>query len=313
MARADIEALRRVMAAKSLNEEQVAALAGVTAGHVRSVLAGKRSPDTALGRVIYAPDSTPSTPAPEPQSPIAAALAVVQAAMQSEADESRAVASAVTEAASAYARTVEERIAHTMLATVGRAHGAPPDVHSAALDLVSCVQRIPELGALFAAPVPAPSFVETPVVATESAGPITESTDATAADEPPADAPSSPCPWPLLAAASQRRPVVIVGGTPVGQVLQHVRHGNALRIEWPEVGKLGGERVVQSLDQRVRAGTVSALVFVQGFLRHSYSETLRGSATARAIRVAYAGTGGKASMVRAFDEIERSLRVRGAA
>lgn len=309
MARADIEALRRVMAEQRLTEEQVAALAGVTAGHVRAVLSGKRSPDPALGRVIYPPSSSPAPS--ETQSPIAAALAVVQAAMQSEADESRAVASAVTEAASAYARTVEERIAHTMLATVGRAHGAPPDVHGAALDLVSCVQRIPELGALFAAPAPAPSFVETPVVATESAATPVETE--VAADEPTSDAPSSPCPWPLLAAASQRRPVVIVGGVPVGQVLQHVRSGNAVRIEWPEVGKLGGERVVQSLDQRIRANTISALVFVQGFLRHSYSELLRGSATSRAIRVAYAGTGGKASMVRAFDEIERSLRVRGAA
>lgn len=312
MARADIEALRRVMDAKSLNEEQVAALAGVTAGHVRSVLAGKRSPDAALGRVVYPPSSPSSTPAPiEPQSPIAAALAVVQAAMQSEADESRAVASAVTEAATAYARTVEERIAHTMLATVGRAHGAAPDVHAAALDLVSCVQRIPELGALFAPP--APVEPEPTPVLTQLAPVETPAFESIEIDAPTEAAPSLVCPWPLLAAASQRRPVVIVGGVPVGQVLQHVRAGNAVRIEWPEVGKLGGDRVVQSLDARVRAGTLTALVFVQGFLKHNYSEMLRASASAHAVRVAYAGTGGKAAMVRAFDEIERALRTRGAA
>lgn len=307
------DAARAVMAARELTEEQLATLAGVSTSHVKRVIECRESPNAALERVLYGASAAPSPVATiAPPSPIAAALAVVQEAMHSEAEQSRDVARSVTTAANGYARAVEESIAHRMLASVGRASGPAPDVHSAALALVSCVQRIPELASLFATPAPVSLPVDPPVVAPVAVDeePLVE---APAVDESEREAPEQPEPlrWPSLALACARRPIVIVGGTPVPQVTEMLSR-EGLRVEWPQVAKTGGDRLVQSIEQRLRARTVSALVFVQGFLHHRHSETLRAGAASSSTPTAYAGTGGKSSLFAALTSIEQTIRTRRA-
>lgn len=319
MARADADALRRVLNARGLTEEQLAHVVGVPPTHVHRVLANSTTPSVRLMQHVYAEaraldraaqsqDSTPESVASiAPPSPIAAALAVVQEAMTSQAEASRDVARVVTDAAATYARTVEASIAHSMLASVGKSSGPAPDTHAAALALVTCVQRIPELDGLFA-----------PSIAPPAAALATEPTEERAtleeleADEPvikePAAAPSS---WPALASASARRPVVIVGGTPIPQAIESL-FSAGLRVEWPEVGKHGGDRVVQSIGVRLASGSLSALVFVQGFLQHKHSERLRAAAAASGTPTAYAGTGGKASLAKAMAMIDSSIARRRA-
>lgn len=313
MAARDRDAARAVMAARELTEEQLARLAGVSTSHVKRVLECRESPNAALERALYGASAAPSPVATiAPPSPIAAALAVVQEAMTNEAEQSRDVARSVTAAAVDYSRAVEESIAHRMLASVGRASGPAPDVQTAALALVSCVQRIPELASLFASPAPVSLPVDPPVPAPVT---IEEPTvlEAPAVDEIEREAPAQPEPlrWPSLARACVHRPIVIVGGVPVPQVLE-VLAGEGLRVEWPQVAKSGGDRLVQSVEQRLRARTVTALVFVHGFLHHHHTEKLRAEAIASSTAFAYARTGGKAAMVSALTLIENTVRTRRA-
>jgi len=311
MAALDRNAARALMARDALTEEQLANLAGVSVSHVKRVLECRESPADALARLIHAQIAPVASIAPP--SPIAAALAVVQEAMQCEAEKSRDVARDVTSAANAYARVVEESIAHGMLASVGRAKGSAPDVHGAALALVSCVQRIPELASLFASP--APVSAPPPIDAIAGDSPANAEPE-TPAQEPVIAAPVAPVahalPWPSLALATKRRPVVIVGGTPIPATIEWLR-GDGLVVEWDEVTKGGSDRVVQSIARRVAHGSLSAIVFVQGFLLHKHSESIRKAATDARLPYGYAGTGGKAGMRAALDKIESEIRARRAA
>lgn len=323
MAALDRNAARALMERDGLNEEQLANLAGVSVSHVKRVLDCREFPSAALARVIHAQGAPVASIAPP--SPITAALAVVQETMQREADKSRDTARAVTAAANAYARTVEESIAHAMLASVGRSSGPAPNVQAAALELVSCVQQIPEIASLFASPTPAPASlpVDPPVVVpadkhepeTVEAPPFNdEAIEALPSNDETIEAPSQPAPlkWPLLARATARRPIAIVGGQPIPATVEWLR-GEGLVVEWDEVAKIGSDRVVQSLARRVAHGSLAALVFVQGFLQHKHCEALRKAAIEAKLSFAFAGTGGKAGMRSALDKLEAAARERRAA
>lgn len=313
MAALDRNAARALMERDGLNEEQLANLAGVSVSHVKRVLDCREFPSAALARVIHAQGAPVASIAPP--SPITAALAVVQETMQREADKSRDTARAVTAAANAYARTVEESIAHAMLASVGRSSGPAPNVQAAALELVSCVQRIPEIASLFASPTPAPASLPVdPPVVVPADEPEPETIEAPSFNDETIESPSQPAPlkWPLLSRATARRPIAIVGGQPIPATIEWLR-GEGLLVEWGEVAKIGSDRVVQSLARRVAHGSLAALVFVQGFLQHKHCEALRKAAIEAKLSFAFAGTGGKAGMRSALDKLEAAARERRAA
>ena len=180
MARADIEShSRRVMKAeqqlcrKSQSGPRLLASPPVSRprGAVRQAIARPRS----RGRAILPADLVAIARAKLGRNRrVAAAFAWSRAAMQSEADESRAVALGPPPKPPRYARASVEGASRTRCSADRRPRStARRPTHSAALDLVSCAAN-PRAGALFAAPAPAPSFAETPVVATASSAPITE-------------------------------------------------------------------------------------------------------------------------------------------
>ena len=184
------------------------------------------------------------------------------------------------------------RIARTMFATVGRARRAARRT-IAALDLVSC-ERILSLARCSLLLLPA--VVRRNARRRHATSRRSPSADATAAGRADRRRSSSLCArWPLPAAASQRRPVVIVGRNARRSSITAASATATLRIEGPRSASRR-RSCMQSTDA-IRANTIGTLcVFVQGFLRR---QLLRAALrverhTSRAIRVAYAGTGSQA-------------------
>ena len=323
----DARLLRAYLDAKELTVVQLANLAGVTTAHCSAVQAGKQSPEPALERLLSTVDlatvakalaaepALPPVASIAPASPIAAAMAEVQLALQAEADESRDLARSVTEAAQRYASVVEESIAHRMLASVGRTRGSTaPDVQGAALDLFDAVQRIPELSELLSAPLapapvlPAPAIVTTvEALADAIAGPpVGPSVPAATNEHSPLDA-AAPS-WPLLTLASRTRRLLIAGGFPNPRMLSELR-GHGLTVEWFCSAKTSRiEQEIEALASGLRHSKACGLVFVRGALLGRYTTALRDGAEAGGVPTAYAGTGGRTAMTTALDSIEASLR-----
>lgn len=323
MSARDARLLRAYLEANELTTVQMANLAGVTTTHCQAVLAGRAAPEPSLERLLatvnlpmvakaLAADEAPMAPVASiaPTSPIAAAMAEVQSALQAEADQSRDLARAVTEAAQRYASIVEAGIAHRMLAGVGLARGeSAPDTQGAALRLLDAVQRIPELSELLDAPAPAaPAATRDPVLEPTPSRDREGPSDALAEPEPPRRSPPpADSPWPMLVLASRARHVLVVGGVPNAQTLTELR-ATGLTIEWCLAGSAGGERQHTALVARLRNGNATGLVFVKGCLRHKHANALAAAATAGGVPTSQAATNGRAAMTSALEEIESSLR-----
>lgn len=336
MSARDARLLRAYLGANSLTTVQAARLAGVTTKHCQDVLDGRAAPEPALERLLATVDlrtvakvltaeEGPMAPVASiaPTSPIAAAMAEVQLALQAEADESRDLARSVTEAAQRYAAVVEGGIAHRMLAGVGRARAEDaPDVQGAALGLLDAVQRIPELAGLLDAAVstpastPAPSFPAAPApqpsleeLADEIAGPAPAPMEAFVEVDPTDERPTGlGSPWPLLTLASRERRLLIVGGTPNAQALAELR-AYGLVVEWSHfTGSTGGDRQFSSMLSRLRRGNAAGLIFMKGCLRHKSAVALAAAALEGRVPTSNAGTSSRTAMSIALDGLESSLR-----
>jgi hypothetical protein len=83
-----------------------------------------------------------------------------------------------------------------------------------------------------------------------------------------------------------------------------------LDAEWIDTER-DGVHAVGNLPQRIRQGRVSGVVILDRVVSHKHTEPVVSAARDAKVPVAFAGQGGKASLLRALQTIEDMLRERG--
>lgn len=111
---------------------------------------------------------------------------------------------------------------------------------------------------------------------------------------------------PLLTAACERGPVVMVGGIVKQDKVQAIKERFGIDIEWIDTSR-SGNNSVGSVEKRIREGRLAAVVVLQGLISHKHFEPLVGAARQVNLPFAYADKAGTGSVGRAFAEIERNL------
>jgi hypothetical protein len=205
----------------------------------------------------------------------------VRAALNAKRAELSERSAAIETALRAYERAVELEIAEVFAQAHQLKHLAPGErAAEAARKLARAVANLPELSA--------PSLVT----------PARKS-------EPPA-APE--------AAASKPRAhpgkLVIIGalsGREKSGALPAEIAGDA---EWIDTER-DGVHAVGNLPQRIRQGRVSGVVILDRVVSHKHTEPVVAAAREARVPVAFAGQGGKASLLRALAQLEEMRRERG--
>lgn len=108
-----------------------------------------------------------------------------------------------------------------------------------------------------------------------------------------------------LRSATADRALVVVGGAARGS-LDKLAKQLGLAIERVPTQHLG-IHVVHDLADRIRRGSVAAVVVIEGFMRHKQILPVQRAAAATNIPFAFGGRGGVGAVGRALDEIERAL------
>ncbi len=100
--------------------------------------------------------------------------------------------------------------------------------------------------------------------------------------------------------------VLIVGGDRAPHGLDALSARLGASVEWVE----GSTRKVEQAERRVRAGSVAALLVLDGYLAHRTFGALLAAARASGTPLAYAGRGSKAAVAAAGEVVERALAAR---
>jgi len=121
---------------------------------------------------------------------------------------------------------------------------------------------------------------------------------------PAVGGPSSSYPW-LLARVARGKIVVIgaLSGRDRGPALPHELVD---QVEWIDTER-DGTHAVGNLPQRVRQGRVAAVVILDRAVQHKHTEPVMAAARDSGVPFAFAGQGGKASLVRALEQLEAAL------
>jgi hypothetical protein len=80
--------------------------------------------------------------------------------------------------------------------------------------------------------------------------------------------------------------------------------------EWIDTER-DGVHAVGNLPQRIKQGRVSGVVILDRVVSHKHTEPVVAAAREARVPVAFAGQGGKASLVRALSQLEEMRRERG--
>lgn len=228
-------------------------------------------------------------------------------------------------AADAYLSAVEADVVREFASTHGFGHDPKPKISAgaaaAAATLLKLVSALPELSAP-AKPTDqdVSSASSTPSSgagkpASASAAPAAVSAPRAAASPPaptPKAAVASPQPGPsgprpALNALGHKRPLVVVGRLGKKDRLVSLEAELPPNLEWLDTNQ-NGMAAIGNLERRLRERRVGALVLVEGSLGHKHTEPLISAARQFDIPFAYANKGGKASILRALDEIEATLK-----
>jgi hypothetical protein len=187
-----------------------------------------------------------------------------------------------------YAASLEEQIAAAYAAEHGlRRPVTLGNPRAAALALLRAVQELPELApdsSAERAPEPPPEGVVADV-------------------SEPYVAPSA---WPHLLAAALRAPVVIVGGVSRTERLAELPDKVRAAVEWIDTTRQG-THAIGNLERRIKDRRLAALIVLEAVISHRHSDPLLSAARHVGLPCAYAGKGGKASLTRAFGELELAL------
>ena len=220
-----------------------------------------------------------------PPSPFDDLVETVRAALNAKrADLSQRVAT-IESALSAYERAVEFEIADSFAAEHALKHlPARERAAEAALSLARAVAALPELRP-------------------RSAGQA-----GSEAIEPELEL--KPEPAPSTKARVQRGKLVIIGAISGREKSSALPAELAADAEWIDTER-DGVHAVGNLPQRIKQGRVSGIVILDRVVSHKHTEPVVAAARDARVPVAFAGQGGRASLLRAVAQLDEMRRERG--
>lgn len=125
-----------------------------------------------------------------------------------------------------------------------------------------------------------------------------------AASEPPETRPDGA--FPRLQAAVAHAKVVVIGALSGRDRADAFSGEIAPHVEWVDTER-DGAHAVGNLPQRIRQGRVAGVVILDRAVQHRHTEAVMAAARDAAVPVAFAGKGGRASIVRAAEQLEIAL------
>lgn len=229
------------------------------------------------------------------ESPLQQVVEAVRSALNARRAELSERSAKIERALAAYRRAVEEQLASGFALEHGlkqpRRSGA--DATRAANALLAAVRDLPELAE---APSSRPTLTESP-----PARPSAESTLPVA----------RVAAFPLLEARLSSAKLVVIGALSGREKSGLLPDGLAEQVEWVDTER-HGTHAIGNLPQRVRQGRVTAVVILDRAVQHRYTEPVVSAARDSSVPIAFAGQGGKASLLRALHQIEEMLAQREA-
>jgi hypothetical protein len=224
----------------------------------------------------------------------------------------------VRTAVDAYLAALEREALGDILERVGgRVGGAPPKdegptPREAARALRAAVEQLPELTANKIRKPAKPARVEPPPApkATAARGtlaaklpiPASLQTKHLAGNTARAVAPQCP----TLLAASKKKKVLVVGGLQKRDKLPALEAFLGFVPEWVETDGASAN-AIRNVEGRILDGRIAGVVVLEGVMGHTHVEPLVRASRQTGTPFAYADRGGKASLERAFADLEEAL------
>lgn len=109
---------------------------------------------------------------------------------------------------------------------------------------------------------------------------------------------------------AQRGKLVIIGAISGREKSSALPAEVALDAEWIDTER-DGVHAVGNLPQRIKQGRVSGIVILDRVVSHKHTEPVVAAAREARVPVAFAGQGGRASLVRAIAQLDEMRRERG--
>jgi hypothetical protein len=110
-----------------------------------------------------------------------------------------------------------------------------------------------------------------------------------------------------LLARSEGRKLVVIGALSGRQKQEVLPPELERRTEWVDTER-DGVHAIGNLPQRIRQQRVAAVIILDKAIQHKHSEPLVAAARDSHTPVAFAGKGGKASLLRALAQLDERLR-----
>jgi hypothetical protein len=221
-------------------------------------------------------------------SPFDEVVDAVRAALNAKRAELSQRVATIEAALRAYERAVELELAASFAAEHGlKQPAAKESAADAALKLSRAVTSLPEMPAK-----PAPKAVPE-AIATESA-------------------PQAAAKEPFNESAQARAPrgkLVIIGALSGREKSSALPSEIADDAEWIDTER-DGVHAVGNLPQRIKQGRVSGVVILDRVVSHKHTEPVVAAAREARVPVAFAGQGGRASLLRAVAQLEEMRRQR---
>lgn len=218
-------------------------------------------------------------------SPVDSLLAVVQSALMARRGALNERVQAIERALVAYRRAAEAQIAREFAEEHGFKHPSPAALspERAAELLRAAVSGLPEL------------FREQE-----------EDLDPT---RPPQlqEKIESSVPRPAPHAFQPGAKIVVIGALSGRDKTQAVPEPFGDSIEWVDTERQGSH-AIGNLPQRLRQRRVDGVIILERAVKHRHTEPVMAAAREARVPIAFAGQGGRASLLRAFAEIDRALK-----
>ncbi|HEY8946412.1 MAG TPA: hypothetical protein VIM73_19310 [Polyangiaceae bacterium] len=230
----------------------------------------------------------------EPKSPLDALAETMQSALAARRARVEERLRALEDLVLSYRRAVETDVAREFAVEHGfkQPSEASPSAVRAAESLLAAVRALPQLAA------------RNPELESAVNEPTPEQEPA--ASVRPGAADPKLTGYPTLAQRLADRKLVVIGGLSRRERSSVFPVAIAERCEWVDT-EHDGAHAIGNLPQRVRQGRVAAIVILHRAVQHRHTEAVVAAAREADVPIAFAGQGGKASLLRAVEQLEATL------